>query len=97
MYGIYRMLVSIPNGLPRPFSHRMKTTREFVACPVSIPNGLPRPFSPDRRATSNQQKRLFQSRPGSPGHLACGTHSIAWEAMLCNSLREALFGEGFSV
>src|SRR5205807_1515835 len=36
--------VSIPNGLPRPFS-RYYVTQKGTDNDVSIPNGLPRPFS----------------------------------------------------
>ncbi len=38
-------LVSIPNGLPRPFSLRTLPRRHLKRKRVSIPNGLPRPFS----------------------------------------------------
>ncbi len=37
---------------------------------VSIPNGLPRPFSPRLAFPSEQGHYKFQSRTGSPGHLA---------------------------
>ena len=61
--------VSIPNGLPRPFSHG---NLKVVAVPVkvSIPNGLPRPFSLEPFPPINGHLFLFQSRTGSPGHLA---------------------------
>jgi len=36
--------VSIPDGLPRPFSHGINNGLGLVAT-VSIPDGLPRPFS----------------------------------------------------
>ncbi len=38
---------------------------------------------------------VFQTRTGFPGHFACGTHSIAWEATLCNTLRGSLFSGVF--
>src|SRR6266702_1590735 len=61
-------MVSIPNGLPRPFSLFLSSlySKEMG---VSIPNGLPRPFS----LTLRLQVSLvleFQSRTGFPGHLA---------------------------
>src|SRR6266699_1238462 len=37
--------VSIPDGLPRPFSHRQDLQRRRSQVRVSIPDGLPRPFS----------------------------------------------------
>ncbi len=38
---------------------------------------------------------MFQSQAGGVFHLACHGASIAWEATLCNSLREACFLGGF--
>ncbi len=38
--------------------------------PVSIPNGLPRPFSPNDSYHQPYLAMEFQSRTGSPGHLA---------------------------
>jgi len=62
---------------------------------VSNPNGLPRPF---RRFWFSHLARStvsFQTRTGFPGHFASGTHSIAWEATLCNTLRGSLFSGVF--
>ncbi len=61
--------VSIPNGLPRPFSHAYHA-REPGAIPVSIPNGLPRPFSLWCAHCIAHAALPFQSRTGFPGHLA---------------------------
>ncbi len=37
---------------------------------VSIPDGLPRPFSPHAANVIPLHDSAFQSRTGSPGHLA---------------------------
>src|SRR6266487_351351 len=63
-------MVSIPNGLPRPFSHPGHLVGHVPRCPVSIPNGLPRPFSPYGYRLQEFSFDEFQSRTGSPGHLA---------------------------
>src|SRR6266568_2258313 len=65
--------VSIPDGLPRPFSLCTKGSAATPPCVVSIPDGLPRPFSPQLRKPNVEYLKLFQSRTGSPGHLAKGT------------------------
>src|SRR5947209_5794642 len=46
-YGSEQALptVSIPNGLPRPFSQSYNLGDSLSNMAVSIPNGLPRPFS----------------------------------------------------
>ncbi len=61
--------VSIPNGLPRPFSLPSQLRKGSVSG-VSIPNGLPRPFSLSLKQRQRSACRSFQSRTGSPGHLA---------------------------
>ncbi len=42
-----KSVVSIPNGLPRPFSPQGYSKEALELFGVSIPNGLPRPFSPE--------------------------------------------------
>ncbi len=62
-------MVSIPNGLPRPFSLTYFSSNGWLN-EVSIPNGLPRPFSQAAPYTMPSPRDLFQSRTGFPGHLA---------------------------
>ncbi len=62
--------VSIPDGLPRPFSHRQDLQRRRSQVRVSIPDGLPRPFSRTMPSVSMVGGRVFQSQTGFPGHLA---------------------------
>ncbi len=64
------IFVSIPNGLPRPFSRQIFDFLRRMRFFVSIPNGLPRPFSPDIQPFMQQLTKVFQSRTGFPGHLA---------------------------
>src|SRR5206468_2744279 len=44
---------------------------------------------------SRRRGTRFQSRTGFPGHLACGTHSIAQEATRYKCFREALYRRVF--
>ena len=63
---------------------------------VSIPNGLPRPFSPSQSRRFPWLSGAFQSRTGSPGHLARHPSSIAQEALVCKRFRESLYSRVFS-
>src|SRR5438105_3095141 len=69
MADVSEILVSIPNGLPRPFSLQNTLYLDKCFC-VSIPNGLPTPFIPKYILSPDEILFEFQSRTGSPGHLA---------------------------
>jgi hypothetical protein len=57
------MLVSIPNGQPRPFrQERTRAPRAYRV--VSIPNGLERPFSPGEEDRFRRCALPFQSLAG---------------------------------
>ncbi len=76
----HKCKVSIPNGLPRPFSPgcSMGSGRKSN---VSIPNGLPRPFSLCPVAHQSMACTSFQSRTGFPGHLAVA--SVVSRGAIC--------------
>ncbi len=62
-------VVSIPNGLPRPFSNMRQELHDLDIL-VSIPDGKPLPLRQETNDQIAYKNILFQSRTGCPGHLA---------------------------
>jgi hypothetical protein len=68
--------VSIPDGLPKPFSLARVDSEIFTQMTVSIPDGLPRPFSLEISMKQIWPFAKFQSLMGFPGHLALEKASV---------------------
>ncbi len=63
-------VVSIPNGLPRPFSRYAIGRDRAVDALFQSRTGFPGHLASASEPTSHLAQPLFQSRTGFPGHLA---------------------------
>ncbi len=75
--------VSIPDGLPRPFSQAYLAFFIYWRPGVSIPDGLPRPFSPMTLMDNVREKHGVSIPDGLPRPFSQLTERILSMVLLC--------------